>query len=152
MNWSNAYVRGYVPRGGTVDDIRFPAATGRYLRVNMNKFRGNAYYGYAINEIAIYEATTAFPIRPTGLTAVVASSTQVNLTWKDNASNESGFKVEQQIGTGAWVALSNSANNVVSRSITGLTANTTYSFRLRATNAAGDSAYTNTATVITGIN
>ena len=110
---------------------------------------GNPYYGYGIQELEIYEANRALPIRPTGLHAVTASANQVDLVWRDNSSNETGFKVEQRLGAGAWTTLANAQANSQSRSVAGLKANTAYSFRLRASNASGDSAYSNTAAVTT---
>jgi hypothetical protein len=135
---------------GTVEDLNFPVKIGRYVRVFTQAVNGNLYYGYGIAEFEAYEANTSLPIRPSGLTVVAASTSQVDLAWKDNSGNETGFKVEQRIGTGAWTQLANSPANAQSRRITGLTANMTYSFRLRATNASGDSAYSNIVTVAPG--
>src|SRR5205814_1121375 len=42
------------------------------------------------------------PAAPTGLTAAAVSSTQINLTWVDNSSNETVFEVYRQTGTGAY--------------------------------------------------
>jgi len=38
----------------------------------------------------------AAPEAPTGLAATVLSSTEIELTWQDNSTNESGFKVERK--------------------------------------------------------
>ena len=35
------------------------------------------------------------PAAPTGLSATAVSSSQINLAWTDNASNESGFRIER---------------------------------------------------------
>ena len=35
------------------------------------------------------------PAAPTNLNAAVASSSQINLTWSDNASNETGVRIER---------------------------------------------------------
>src|SRR6266404_1780621 len=41
---------------------------------------------------------------PSNLAATAFSSSQINLTWQDNAGNESGFKIERgPTSTGAWV-------------------------------------------------
>ena len=39
------------------------------------------------------------PAAPTGLVAVAASATRVNLTWVDRSSNETGFRVLRCVGT-----------------------------------------------------
>ena len=85
------------------------------------------------------------PNPPTGLTATAASGQSVNLAWT-SGGGETGFKVERgasaggpfsQIGTSGATTYTDS----------GLTPGTTYYYRVRATNATGDSAYTNVAGV-----
>lgn len=71
----------------------------------------------------------SIPQYPTNLTATAVSGTEINLSWSDNSHNELGFKI---VG----------ANTTVYAS-TGLSAGTTYYYRVRAYNAAGDSAYSN---------
>ena len=87
---------------------------------------------------------------PSSLTAVAASSTQTNLSWTDNATNETAFKIERKTGaTGTYAQIATTGANVVTYSDTGLTSNTTYYYRVRATNASGDSGYSNEASVTT---
>lgn len=87
------------------------------------------------------------PAAPTNLTASVSSSTQINLSWSDNAANESGFKIERCIGSGctSFTQIATVSANIRTYANTGLNRNTTYTYRVRAYNAAGNSAYTNTA-------
>src|SRR5262249_693378 len=40
-------------------------------------------------------ATPAPPAAPSGLVAVASSATKVTLTWQDNSSNESGFRIQR---------------------------------------------------------
>ncbi len=88
------------------------------------------------------------PAAPSGLAAAAISSVQVNLTWADNSNNETGFRLERKIGAaGAWAAIANLGTNVTSFSNRGLLAGTTYSYRIRALNAAGFSAYSNEVSV-----
>lgn len=91
------------------------------------------------------------PTAPSGLTATAASTTQINLAWTDNATNETAYKVEQSASsTGPWTELTSTlAANSTSYSVTSLTASSTYYFRVRAANIAGDSAYTATASATT---
>src|SRR4029077_15754288 len=37
---------------------------------------------------------------PSNLTATTVSSSQINLSWTDNATNEDGFRIEQCVGAG----------------------------------------------------
>ncbi|MDX2186009.1 MAG: CBM35 domain-containing protein [Opitutaceae bacterium] len=94
---------------------------------------------------------STLPAAPSSLGATAPSSTQVNLTWTDNANNESSFSVERKTGAGGTysVVASNLAANTTSYSSTGLTASTTYVFRVRAANASGNSSYSNEATITT---
>jgi fibronectin type 3 domain-containing protein len=91
------------------------------------------------------------PLAPSNLAARATSSTQIELTWRDNASNESGFSLERKTGTtGGWsevARLSPNTTQVVNR---GLRAGTVYVYRLRAFNSAGFSAWSNEATPTTG--
>ena len=91
------------------------------------------------------------PAAPTGLTASAVSSSQINLAWTDNATNENGFKIERCTGAGCsnFAQIATVGANVTSYSNTGLTASTSYSYRVRAYNAAGDSDYSNTASAVT---
>jgi predicted phage tail protein len=85
------------------------------------------------------------------LTATAASSSQINLAWTDNANNETGFKIERCQGAGCsnFAQINTVGANVTTYSDTGLTASTSYSYRVRATNLGGDSAYSNTASATT---
>lgn len=90
------------------------------------------------------------PSAPSGLSAVAVSSTQINLTWQDNSNNEDGFKLELKTGLGGTYAqIASPAAGLVSYSNTGLSAGTTYYYRVRAYNSAGDSDYSNEANTFT---
>jgi hypothetical protein len=78
------------------------------------------------------------------------SSTQINLTWADNSNNETGFKVEaSRNNTHNFSEIGQVGENVTTYSATNLSRRNTYYFRIRAYNAAGDSAYSNTANATT---
>jgi hypothetical protein len=89
------------------------------------------------------------PAAPSNLGATVASSSRVNLSWRDNSWNETGFNIWIQDAAG-WRSLKSVGANLTSDAITGLSPSTSYSFRVRAQNATGSSGYTNTVTVTTG--
>jgi hypothetical protein len=90
------------------------------------------------------------PAAPSGLTATAVSKTQVNLTWTDNAGNETGFQIERSVNNSSSFAQIAQVNaDTVSYSDTGLTGNKTYFYRVRAVNAGSQSAYSNTASAKT---
>jgi len=93
--------------------------------------------------------TVTLPLAPTGLTAVTASSSQVNLSWTDNAANESGYKIESKTGAGAYSLLATVGADVKAYSNTGLSASTAYTYRVYAYNTAGNSGYSNEASATT---
>jgi hypothetical protein len=94
-------------------------------------------------------ALLQLPAAPYSLSAIAASSSSVSLTWVDASSNEGGFRVERASGGGAYALVASLPANTRSWVNTGLAAATAYSFRVRAYNTAGSSAYSNTATATT---
>ncbi len=136
----------------TVDTGRTAATTYRY-RVRANDAAGNlSSYSSIVNATTQAAADTIAPSAPTNLIASVVSSTQINLNWTASTDNVGvmGYKVERcsgascttfaQIGTPTTTTLSN----------TGLTNATSYSYRVRATDAAGNlSNYSSTVSATT---
>jgi hypothetical protein len=87
----------------------------------------------------------ATPTAPTGLTATAVSTTQINLSWTDNSSDELGFKIERSNNGVQFTEIATVGPNVTTYSSGGLQRNKTFYYRVRAYNAAGNSAYSNTA-------
>jgi hypothetical protein len=96
-------------------------------------------------------ATTlpAPPAAPSGLTAIAVARNRINLAWVDNAGNETGFEVERSENGTTFARIATLGANATSYASTGLKANRTYYYRVRATNAAGPSGYSNTASATT---
>jgi len=94
------------------------------------------------------------PAAPTGLTAEV-TLTQVNLTWTDNANNETNFRIERAEVvngvTGAFAAVGSVGADVAAFSDLTVASSTTYAYRVFANNPAGDSLPTDTVTVTTPV-
>ncbi|MFA5794830.1 MAG: fibronectin type III domain-containing protein [Candidatus Brocadiia bacterium] len=87
------------------------------------------------------------PTAPSGLFAVIASSSQVNLSWQDNSGNEDGFKIERSVNQGTFTEIAVVAADTPVYSDTGLIDGNTYYYRVRAFNTRGNSAYSNTIAV-----
>ncbi len=81
------------------------------------------------------------PLPPGDLQALVVSSSQVNLSWSGPGVNEEGFLIQQKMSD-AFKTLDTLEANLTFYSDTGLLAETSYSYRLRAFNLAGFSEYT----------
>jgi hypothetical protein len=88
------------------------------------------------------------PDAPSNLTAVAASSTQINLSWSDNSTNEDTFSIERCTGNnctdfGPVASVGANVTTYSDTANTGLSRNTWYRYRVRAVNTFGNSAYSN---------
>jgi Divergent InlB B-repeat domain len=72
-----------------------------------------------------------------------AGAADLQLSWNDNSSNESGFEIERKTGTsGTFSKRATVGANVKTYVDTGLPGTTTFCYRVRAYNSAGKSAFT----------
>ena len=119
-----------------------------YMRIAYGKY----YVGYAAAYV-VYNGSLppVPPAAPSGLGATAVSTSQINLAWTDNASNETGFKIERCSGEGCsgFAQIATVGANVTAFANTGLAASTSYSYRVRAYNEGGDSNYSDPATAVT---
>ena len=100
----------------------------------------------------IWNVTTpppAVPAAPTNLTATAISGTQINLSWTDNATNETGYKIERSSDGTNFYPLAATGVNGTKYSNTGLSAGRRYYYRVYAIIAAGKSAFSNVANAVT---
>jgi YVTN family beta-propeller protein len=82
------------------------------------------------------------PSAPSGLTATADTNDQIDLEWTDNASDELGFKIERRLDSEErYTQIARVAANTTSYTDTGLVADETYHYRVRAYNEAADSDY-----------
>jgi Divergent InlB B-repeat domain len=71
-----------------------------------------------------------------------AMAAQLQLTWSDNSTDETGFKVQRKTGTtGTYADIASVGANVTSYTDASLMNATTYCFRVNAFNTNGNSAY-----------
>jgi titin len=89
------------------------------------------------------------PTAPTNLGAAAVSSSQINLSWTDNASNETGFRLERSPNGTTFTEIATPGANVTTYADTGLSASTQYWYRVRAYNSTGPSAYSAPASATT---
>jgi hypothetical protein len=95
--------------------------------------------------------TPVAPAAPTNLAAQAVAATQINLSWTDNSTNETGFVIERSTtGTGGWVEIATkSADATTHFDASGLSPGTQYFYRVRAVNGVGASAYSNVVSATT---
>jgi chitinase len=91
----------------------------------------------------------AVPAAPDGLTATAISKSRIDLAWNDRSANETGFKIERSMDDRTYQQIAVVAANLRTYASTGLKSNKRYYYRIRASGAAGDSAYSNTASAVT---
>lgn len=98
-----------------------------------------------VSTFTVYQdaLSCSMPAFPTNFKATAISKSQIDLSWSDNASNETSYKVERYLSSGGWVIIADLAPNSESYSDNGLSPSTTYSYRISAccdTKCAGVSA------------
>jgi Domain of unknown function (DUF1929)/Bacterial Ig domain/Glyoxal oxidase N-terminus/Fibronectin type III domain len=97
---------------------------------------------------------TTPPTAPTNLKATAVNASQIALSWGPSTDNVgvTGYLIErcQSSGCSSFAQIATTTGTVTTFTDTGLTASTTYGYRVRATDAAGNlSQYSNTATATT---
>ena len=87
---------------------------------------------------ALYPGNTggggAPPAAPSDLTATALSSREVELSWSDNSSNESQFRVDAKAAGGTWVRVATTGANSIGTVVADLLPATEYAFRVQARN------------------
>ncbi|MDI6787690.1 MAG: fibronectin type III domain-containing protein, partial [Planctomycetota bacterium] len=111
--------------------------TTYYYQVRAYNAGGNSNYSNEASAVTL----PSVPIAPSSLTAIAVSQSQLNLSWVDNSNNEQGFKVERSPDGVAYTLRSTFNANVTLFNDTGLTASTTYYYRVYGFNTGGNSSY-----------
>jgi predicted phage tail protein len=123
-------------------------SSGSTYRYRVRSFNGN---GNSIYSNVAEASTNGVPTAPTNLSATAVSASQINLTWVDNSNNESGFYIERCANASCtnFSQVAQTSANATTYANSGLSAGSTYSYRIRAFNATGTSAYSNVAQATT---
>lgn len=102
----------------------------------------------AYRRIRIWRAIApTVPNAPSNLSIFLTTGYQYKLRYTDNSNNETSFEVEWAIGSGAFTSLGSIPPNETESGVLSIDGLSTYRFRVRAVNAAGASAWSNTATL-----
>jgi Fibronectin type III domain len=95
--------------------------------------------GATIASDAVSATTAAEPLNAPTLTAVSASSTEIDLVWND-VSDETGYRIERSAdGTSGWTAIATTGQDVTAYVDAGLSPSTTYYYRVVAVNVGDES-------------
>ncbi|HBL28328.1 MAG TPA: hypothetical protein DD490_15955 [Acidobacteria bacterium] len=89
------------------------------------------------------------PKAPTNLVVVASTASSVVLGWQDNANDETSFRLERKTGNGSYSEIQTLAANTEEAGVANLAPGTTFSFRVRASNASGNSGYSNVVQIQT---
>src|SRR5439155_281225 len=130
--------------GTSYPDTGLIPGTTYYYQVLAYHASSNSPYAYPASA-----TTFAPPAAPLNLVATAASSSQINLTWTDNSSNEDGFKLYRSTDGVNFTYVKGLAANVTSCSDYDRSPGTTYYYQVLAYNAGGNSPYSNRASVTT---
>jgi hypothetical protein len=134
---SNVQVNGYsATKSATATTLHSAFNSGDAIHLNQagNTAMSNLLFGILVPQTP--------PIAPSSLSVSSVSSSQINLVWSDNSTNETAFQIEQSLTSGSGFTLvATTSPNITSYTVTGLTANTQYFYRIRAINTGGTSAY-----------
>jgi hypothetical protein len=132
-----------------------PVAT---MYSTMNAYCDQSFRTLAADDIAGIQAlypptaSSSTPQAPTDLTVQSSASSPastLDLSWRDNSNNESGFRVERSSDGSTFAQIAQLSAGVRSYTNTGLASGMTYYYRVRAFNSAGSSNYSNMASAQT---
>ncbi|HKQ38794.1 MAG TPA: metallophosphoesterase, partial [Verrucomicrobiae bacterium] len=140
--------------GGPYTTIASPATTSYLDTAVVN---GTTYYyvvsavnsnGESANSTQV-SATPSAPTVPAAPTNLTLSTTKkkIRLNWTDNSNNETGFKIERSTDGVNFTQIATVAANIATYQ-NNVTSGVRYYYRVRATNAVGDSGYSNTANIV----
>ncbi len=148
----NSFAQIGTTAGTTYNDTGLTANTSYSYRVRATDAAGNLSPYSNVASATTQNLDTQPPTAPSNLAATAASSSQINLSWTASTDNVgvTGYLVERCQGAGcnSFAQIGTTAGTTYND--TGLTANTSYSYRVRATDAAGNlSPYSNVASATT---
>jgi lysophospholipase L1-like esterase len=133
-----------VPSQGAINGNGVIGDGGHYLPVTPSPQHDTNYWV----DVVFTATTSTAPAAPATMTATAMSPSQVDLSWS-GVADATGYRVERSTDGASWVSVATTAADVTSHSDTGLAADTTYYYRVVATNTGGDSPPSPVATATT---
>ena len=132
-------------------DVGLGSSATYYYKIQATNAGGNSSWS---NEASAKTDTppATIPAAPSNLIATATGTSVINLTWTDNATNETSFVLQRSLSSGSGFAtIATLAANTTSYSNTGLNSSTTYYYKVQAANSIGSSAWSNVANATTAV-
>ena len=124
-------------------DTGLTASTSYTYRIDATNAAGSS--GFSNTTTGTTTAAGSPLSAPTNLANSVISSSQINLTWIAS-TGATGYVIQRCAGASCTSFVQIGTSTTTSYSDTGLTASTSYTYRVDATNTAGSSGFSNTTT------
>jgi PKD repeat protein len=144
--WTWAFGDGSVGTGVTTTHLyTTPGTYTATLTVTDNGNLSNS------TSASVVVTAPTFPSAPTGLTATALSRSSIRLNWTNSTTNQTEVRVERCTRSGCtnFVQVATVGGTVTTCTDSGRAPRTTYTYRVRARNGAGESPYSNTASART---
>jgi hypothetical protein len=135
------------PTSNSFNDSGLAANTTYRYRVRATNSAGNSAYSSITNVTT--SATQTVPGTPGTPTTSNVTSSSVTLSWTASTGTVTNYQIERATGATSTTFTQVGTSTTPTFTNTGLTANTTYRYRVRATNSAGNSAYSPIVNVTT---
>jgi fibronectin type 3 domain-containing protein len=135
--------------GGQCTTAKFSLPIEANGKVYYSCFNASTNIGYLFVS-GLFPAAMGTPAAPTGLTAMANSSSQITLSWTNDATNQSGFTINRSTSsTGPFSLAGTVSAETTTFTDIGLNPATTYYYQVLATNANGSSLASNLASAST---
>ena len=129
-----------------VADTTITMATNVYIGLCVTSHNGTTLCTSVFDNVTVTGGSVTIPNAPSNLSATVTSDSTIDLTWTDNSSDEDNFKIERSPdGSSGWTQIGTNSANDTTYTDSGLSCSTAYYYRVRASNTAGNSSYSNTS-------
>ena len=163
VTWLDYDYRDVLPSPGEVVSFDLPIAdlnSGRgannLITIGITDYNGGALMEWASREHPSYAPPTLelsisspLPSRPSFFTAALGTGWSVMLNWLDNATNETGFVLERRVLGGTFERVQALPRNSASAVDAPTAPETTYEYRVCATNSSGNSSWAQVVSVTT---
>jgi fibronectin type 3 domain-containing protein len=130
-------------------DTNLTGNTQYYYEVSAVNSAGVSAYTNIATATTLPVTTEQPPNAPSNLDPIVASGNEIDLYWTNNSDNTTSFKIDRSTDGLTFTQVAVTDPGATRYNDTGLNDNTTYYYKICATNDAGDSSFTSIASATT---